>query len=118
MNSEVWLIAEFTIKEGKIDAFKDVANMFITAVQVNEPGALTYQFYFNNKQTKCLVMEQYCDSKAVLTHLRNVGALVMKLLDTAQLTRGEIYGNASKELRVAATPFGVKFFQHWDGFVR
>lgn len=118
MSSEIWLIAEFTIKDGEIDAFKEVANMFITTVKMNEPDTLTYQLYFNDDQTKCLVLEQYCDSQAVLTHLKNVGALVLKLLKTAQLTRGEIYGNASAKLKLAATPFGAKFFKHWDGFVR
>ena len=118
MSPEVWLIAEFTIKDGKKEAFKDVANMFIAAVKAKEPDALTYQFYFNNDQTKCLVLEQYRDSKAVLIHLRNVGSLVLKLLDTAQLTRGEIYGNASNELKLAVAPFGVKVFKHWGGFVR
>ena len=118
MSSEVWLIAEFTIKDEKIDAFKDVANMFISTVQANEPDALTYQFYFNHNQTKCLVLEQYRDSQAVLTHLKNIGALALKLIETAELTRGEIYGNASTALKLAATPFGAKFFDHWGGFVR
>lgn len=118
MASEVWLIAEFTIKEGKLDAFKDIANKFITTVQENEPGALTYQLYFDHKQAKCLAIEQYRDSKAVLTHFKNAGALGLKLLGTAQLTRRELVGNVSNELKIAAIPFGVTFFKPWGGFVR
>jgi len=118
MTSEVWLIAEFTIKEGKLDAFKEIANQFITTVQANEPGALTYQLSFDHKQTKCLVLEQYRDSKAVLTHFKNAATLGLKLLGTAQLTRRELIGNVSNELKLAAVPFGISLFDPWGGFVR
>ncbi len=118
MSAEIWIIAEFTPKEGKNDEFKEVANLFITTVQANEPGTLTYQFYFNKLQTKCLVLAQFRDSKAVLAHFKDVGGLVLKLIETAQLTRGELYGNVSTELRLVATPFGVNFFKPWGGFSR
>jgi hypothetical protein len=36
----------------------------------------------------------------------------------AELTRLDVYGNATKELKMDLAPLGAKMFKHWTGFTR
>ena len=118
MNTEIRLVAEFTIAEGKTDAFKELIKTAIEKVRSNEPDTLTYEFYFSDDETKCYALELYRDSQAVLTHMEDVSELLQKILAIAQLTSLEIYGDATAELKEALASFGSKFFTHWSGFKR
>ena len=118
MTSEIRIVGEFTINEGKTEAFKELIKTAIETVRSNEPDTLRYEFYFNEDETACYPLELFRNSQAVLTHLEDVGAIVSKLSEVAQITRVEIYGNASDELKQALAPFGAKFFKHWGGFTR
>ena len=118
MNSKLWITGEFTMIDGKVETFKEIANTVIATVQSNEPDTLMYELHFSDDQTKCLALKQYRNSQAVLTHLENFVPMLPKIFETAQLTRTEIYGNASDELKQALASLGAKFFKHWSGFVR
>jgi quinol monooxygenase YgiN len=114
-----WVV-EFAIKKGKLDAFKKLAEEFVARVKQNEPGAMSYQWYFNDDETKCIVSELYEDSKAILAHLEGstVSTLFPKLLETAQLIRFEVYGDPSEETKNVLTKFGAQNYHSFIGFTR
>ncbi len=114
-----WVV-EFTIKEGKLDAFKKLAEEFVANVKKSEPGARSYQWYFNDDETKCIVSELYEDSKAILAHLEGstVSTLFPKLLETAQLTRFEVYGDPNEEAKNMLAKFGAQNYRSFTGFTR
>jgi quinol monooxygenase YgiN len=111
-----YLSVEFTITPGKNEAFKSLGRQLIDRT-LKEAGALGYQWYFDNDENKCHLIELYKNSEAILAHLNNVGPTLQKLLETSKVTRFEVFGNVNAEVEKALTSFGTKFFKYWDGFL-
>ena len=94
MGKRVYFMVNLDIKDGKLDAFKDIAQAMI-AVTVAEPGALAYEWYFSADRTRCRLVESYADENAVLAHIagKAVAELVPKLLEVSNITGFEVYGD-------------------------
>ncbi len=118
MTTDIWLVAELTIAQGKTETFKDRMKALIDQVQAQEPDTLIFKFFFNDDETKCCPIELYRDSEALQTHIHNVHDIFAPVLEVSQLTRIEIYGDATQELKESAAPLGAKFFKSWNGFTR
>ncbi len=114
-----WTV-EFTIERGKLEEFKNHVNEISNAVKRDEKGTKSFQWYLNDKnETKCIVCESYESSDAALAHLGGNGVktiLVPKIFPIAKITRIEVYGNPSKELQEALTPFGPEKYHFLAGF--
>ena len=52
------------------------------------------------------------------THIHNVHDIFAPVLEVSQLTRIEIYGDTTQELKESAAPLGAKFFKSLNGFTR
>lgn len=118
MNNKANFTVEFSLQDGAQETFKNKLDEAITLVKANEPGALNYQFYFNDDETKCYVMEQYADSAAMMFHLSNVSGILNEILQISTLTRLEIFGALSEEAHSFASSMGARFYTHHDGFTR
>ena len=64
--------------------------------------------------------EGYRGAAAALAHLKNVGELLQKFLQTCELMRLEVHGPSEQfeKLRPALTTFPVEFFELQIGFRR
>jgi len=102
------------IKNGKLEAFKALVPQFISKVRDEEPDTLNYDWFLNEATMECMVLENYTDSDAVLSHVANVNELLQKLMELADL-KLEIFGNPSNELSAAIEPFGPKVFPYYSG---
>jgi quinol monooxygenase YgiN len=118
MANPVQYAVEFTIKEGGLEEFKNIASQIIPLVEANEPLMLGYQWYFSDDGSKCFVVEQYSDASGILAHLQNVGGELPKILEFSDLTRFEVYGDVSDEIKEALAPLGATFHSLWNGFAR
>lgn len=118
MSRSIWMIGEFTLKEGQLDTVKTLLKTAIETVKANDPKVLDYKFFFNDDESKLYNIESYEDSEATLAHMEIIGDLFLKLIEAAPLTRGEIFGNVSDELARALAPSGPQFFKYWGGFTR
>jgi quinol monooxygenase YgiN len=118
--NDVQWIVEFTINKDKLDAFKQMVREITRIVKQNEFGCRSYQWYFNDDETKCVITEWYSDQEAALAHLNGEGAtkLLPKLLEIAKITRLEIYGEPGEEVRSRLTKLGGKMFHFFTGFSR
>ena len=116
--SKVSYMIEFTIKEGKVDEFKSLAAGYVSAVKENEPGTLGYRWFLGEDGERCLLLETFSSSDAMLTHLANVGPSLPELLAIAPITRLDVLGTASDGARNALADFGAVPFPHLDGFDR
>lgn len=58
-NTHIEFRVEFTIKEGKLEEYKKLIHDMCRAVEANEPDTLTYEFYLNRDETKCIAHETY-----------------------------------------------------------
>ncbi|MDP8906285.1 MAG: antibiotic biosynthesis monooxygenase [Thermoproteota archaeon] len=66
--------AEFAIEEGTIDEFKKLVQDMSKVVEANEPDTVSYRFYLNSDETKCIVHETYANSEAALAHNSSVAS--------------------------------------------
>ena len=79
----------FKIPEGQIDQFKQLCEQFVARSSV-EPNCLYYGFSFNGSEAYC--REGYEDAEGLLAHLNNVGDLLQRALEMAEIVRLEIHG--------------------------
>jgi len=106
--------ATFKIKEGNLEAFKQVIPTIIETVRENDPGTLIYEWYLDEELMECVVLEIYANSEAVLAHAGNVGGHLQKLLELADFSL-ELYGNPSKELLDAIQGMNVTVYPLFAG---
>jgi len=118
MTSYIRTNAELSIAEGKIDEFKKMAAEMIKKVEANEPGMLSYEWFLSDDESKCYLIEIYKDSEAVMAHFGNIGEMMGPFMEIAQITRIELYGNPSDEVRQAVAPMEPKISEPWNGFTR
>jgi len=99
----------FEVQEGQLPAFKALARQLVELART-ESGCLHYAFSFNGNIAHC--REGYANAEAVLAHLRNVGELVGKLLQTARLTHIDVHAPAEEleKLREPMAALGAQFF--------
>ncbi|MDP9016105.1 MAG: hypothetical protein M3M87_05035 [Thermoproteota archaeon] len=53
--NQIHFRAEFTIEEGKIDEYKKLVQDMSKMVEANESYTVSYRFYLNSDDTKCIV---------------------------------------------------------------
>jgi quinol monooxygenase YgiN len=106
--------ARLKIHEGKLNEFKDLAAQCLVAVKEREPGALQYDWFFNDDNTEYVVRERYTDSSAVFAHLSNIGELLGKIQLIADVSF-EVFGNPSQELRAAIAAMSPKIYSFCGG---
>lgn len=73
-NYQIHIRAEFTIEKGKIEEFKKLIQDMSRMVENSEPDTISYQFYLNRAETKCMVHETYTNSESVLAHINGVAS--------------------------------------------
>jgi quinol monooxygenase YgiN len=112
--------AEFTFSEGKIKEYKKLLKEMSNLVEANEPETIDYQFYFDESETRCIVLETYRDPEAVFVHMVGIALnpVPPKIHEIFQITRFEVYGAVSKKLRKAMEGLNPKAYFLYTGFNR
>lgn len=112
--------AEFVISEGKIKEFKKLIKEMSDLVQANEPDTISYQFYFDKPETKCIILETYPNPEAVFAHIDGVGSntVLPKIRDISRITRFEVYGAVNNKLRKAMEGLNPQAYLLFTGFNR
>jgi quinol monooxygenase YgiN len=118
--NQVLFRVEFTIEEGKREDFKKLIKEMARAVQETEQDTITYQFYLNKDNTKCVVHETYANSDAAFTHMNGDASktILPKIFEIAKINRFDAYGIPSEELQKALTSFGSDIYNLFAGFSR
>ena len=111
---------EFTINEDKREDFKKLIKEMARTVQETEPDTITYQFYLNEDNTKCIVHETYSNSDAALTHKNGFASktILPKIFEVAKINRFDAYGIPSQELQNVLTSFDSEMYNLFTGFSR
>jgi quinol monooxygenase YgiN len=97
MSDKLYAIAQFTVHEGKEQAFRAQAERVFQAVRANEPGTFCYEWFISDDGRHCTVIDGYENSAAVVAHFRNVGALMKPLLQMCD-SKIDFVGTPSAEL--------------------
>ena len=119
-HNQIHFKAEFIINEGKKEEYKKLIQEMSRMVEANEPDTITYEFYLNKDETKCIVNETYANSEAALAHNDSAASQIIlpKICDVGKINRIEVYGNPSEELRKLLANFGAHTYNLFAGFSR
>ncbi|HZD36963.1 MAG TPA: antibiotic biosynthesis monooxygenase [Nitrososphaeraceae archaeon] len=114
------LRAEFTIEVGKKEEFKKLIQEMSRAVEANEPDTLSYLFYLNRDETKCIVEEIYANSEAAFVHNNSIASktIIPKILSISRMSKFEVYGKPSEELQKVLVSFNPQTYNLIAGFSR
>lgn len=119
MTKNIQWILEMAVRGDDIEAVHSLIDEMVQATQANEPGALIYEYYISDDQTRCSVVERYADSAAVMAHLQNFethfGERFFALFEP-KLFR--VYGPVNDEVKSALGGLGATFDGAAGGFMR
>lgn len=106
----------FKIREGNLEAFTALMPDFVEKTST-EPACLYYDFTRNGDMAFC--REAYIGAEGVLAHLGNVGELLGKFLELADLARLEVHGPAAEieKLRAPLADLNPDFFIRETGLL-
>ncbi len=102
---KIHVLARFKIHEGKLTEFKQGADKCVLVTQ-KEPGALMYDWFIDEENLMCTVVETYKDSEATMAHVGNIQESLTHLMTMSDFS-GEVFGNASDELKAALKGMNV-----------
>lgn len=106
----------FKVREGNLEAFTALMPDFVEKTST-EPACLYYDFTRNGDMAFC--REAYIGAEGVLAHLGNVGELLGKFLELADLARLEVHGPAAEidKLRAPLADLNPDFFIRETGLL-
>jgi quinol monooxygenase YgiN len=115
----VRLTVNMTVNEGKLDAFKSIAQS-MTEASRSEPGTLGYEWFASADGKRFRLVETYADAAAVEAHFMGpvVQQGVPKLAALCTVDGFEIYGDPGPKVAEMAAGFGASVFSHWLGINR
>ena len=117
--SRIRLLVELDIHEGKFAEFESLAKQ-MAAVSEAEPGTLGYHFVLSADRKKCCLIEGYTDQAAITAHFMGpaVQQFVPQMMQVANPTRMEIYGDPGPTVTGMVAAFGAHIYGSWAGFDR
>lgn len=117
-HSPIHFRIEFIIKDGKTKDFKKLVRSMSRVVETNEPDTISYRFYFDRNETKCIVHEIYANSEAVFAHSNGLASrtILPKIFGLSRISK--VYGNPSKKLQKVLTGFKPEIYNFLTGFTR
>jgi quinol monooxygenase YgiN len=101
-------IVRFTFHPGKVEEFKRLSAECLEIVRDRDDGTLQYDTYFNEDESRCVVLERFRDSDALILHSENMAPLMESIMATGSVA-GELLGALSNELRaqLEGSPVGL-----------
>jgi quinol monooxygenase YgiN len=101
-------IVRFTFHPGKVEEFKRLSAECLEIVRAEDDGTLQYDTYLNEDESKCVVLERFRDSDALILHGQNMAPLMDSIMATGTVA-GELLGDLSETLRaqMAEGPVGL-----------
>jgi quinol monooxygenase YgiN len=109
---------ELIVSNHQLPNFKRLAREMNAIVRRDEPRTLQCQWFFHEGEDKWHLTEIFADSEAFLKHIEDVAPQLEELLEIAEVSRFEVFGDLSHKARAVIATFGVKYFSLWDGVSR
>lgn len=108
------VIVTMKIHHGKMDEFKQLAAACMINSREKDKGTLQYDWFLNEDETVCTVIERYKDSDALLAHIGNLGDLLGQLVTITDF-KPAVYGNPSETLLQATAALQPKLNSFYQG---
>lgn len=108
--SNITVRARCAVHPGALDTFKALVHELSAVVRAHDDGTLRYDWYFNEDETVCVLIESYESSEATLAHLGAVGPHLGALFAACDVDF-EVYGEPSPALLEAAASLPKRLFR-------
>ena len=125
MAHPIVLISHFTIKPGKLDDLKGLAQEVATRLEAEKPQTLVFLDYLDDKGTQVTFVHMFAGPEAMDLHFGGAQERSREAFEFMEPKGWEIYGRPSAAalgtMRQAATSAGVPLTIHPEylaGFVR
>jgi quinol monooxygenase YgiN len=119
MGDEISWVFEVTLNPGVVDDVTALLREMVDATRSNEPETLSYHTFITEDGARVHFYERYKDSAAALFHVGRFGEhFASRILALSSVTRFEIYGSPSEELKRTTDGFGAAYFTEVAGFAR
>ena len=116
-DTRVYVLTEFTIAPGKVDAFKEIAQELLEVVKEKESETLRYQWYFDKDQSKSFLVEEYPNAGALRAHITHVGIILPKMMKISK-PKFTVLGKPNLPAREILSASGGQMFTYWNGLAR
>ena len=114
----VKFMVELVVQRHQLPEFKRIAREMNATVRKDEPLTLESQWFFHEGEDKWYLTEMFPDSDAFLQHLANVATQLGELLEIAEVSRFEVFGDLSLAARATIASLEVKYLIFWEGVSR
>ena len=118
MTDRIRMVAEFTVKPENLAAFKRLVGQLVDLVTRNEPGALSYEWFFNDDESVCTILEVYKDVQAVNAHMADVGPTLNEIMAVAPMTMLKVFGAVPDEMKPVVASMGGTVHTPFTGITR
>ena len=118
MTDRIRMVAEFTIKPENLALFKQLVGQLVDLVTRNEPDALSYEWFFNDDESVCTILEVYKDVQAVNAHMANVGPTLNEIIAVAPMTLLHVCGAVPDEMKPTIASMGGTVHTPFAGVTR
>lgn len=108
------IVVTMKIHDGKLEEFKKIATACMATSRAKDVGTLQYDWFLNEDETVCTVIERYKDSDALLAHIGNLGDLLGQLVTITDF-KPAVYGNPSQTLLQATAALQPKLNSFYQG---
>ena len=97
MPDPIVFISHSTLKEGKLEAFKELSGEVFAAMEAEKPGTVLHCGYINEEETEIHFVHVFPDADAMDAHMVGASDRVGKAGEFLETFAFEIYGIPSEE---------------------
>lgn len=124
MSEPIVFISHQRVKEGKLDAYKQLFDDYIGIVKADKPGTVAHLGYINEDGSQVTMVHVFPDAEAMDLHFQGVNERAKKAFEFVEIIRYEIYGRPSDMVlemmnKFAGTDIELDLhLEHMGGYLR
>lgn len=107
------VVARFSIPPEKAQEFKQLASEALDVCRTQDSGTIAYEWFINEAQSECFVLETYAGAEGMLSHMKNAQLNVGQIMQFAAYAI-EAFGNPPAQL-AQALQGRVQFMPKFQG---
>jgi quinol monooxygenase YgiN len=113
--SQIHVIGTFpNIDPAVLGEFKQVVAQAVEIAK-GEAETLQYEYFMSPDETRCVLLESYASSDALLAHMANMGSVLQRLFELGGQVEADVFGDPSPALLEAAAAFEPRIYASIGG---
>ena len=120
MSEPIVFIARQKVKEGKLEAYKQLVMDVVNFVKPNKPNTLVFLNYLSDNDSDVTQIQVYASAEAMEQHVQGLGEIAKRSYESMDVVSFEIYGSPSEATltmmaNLAKSGVPVKISPHFNG---